>query len=255
MSGVSPKPAAGNPAIEVRLLNKYYQAHHALKNVSLTVANGERIVICGPSGSGKSTLIRCINQLEQHQSGEIVVLGNNVADRDADIDAIRSEIGMVFQHFNLFPHMTILENCILAPMLVRRMARPKAIERAMALLERVRIPEQAGKYPGELSGGQQQRVAIARSLCMTPRIMLFDEPTSALDPEMISEVLDVMVELAQDGLTMVCVTHEMGFARKVADRIVFMDQGEIVEEAAPDLFFAAPAHRRTREFLSQILSH
>lgn len=242
-------------AIEVRRLNKYYQQHHALRDVSLSVRNGERIVICGPSGSGKSTLIRCMNQLEKHQSGEIVLLGNHIVEGGSGMDAIRSEVGMVFQHFNLFPHMTILENCILAPMLVRKLPRAEAVERAMMFLERVHIPEQADKYPGELSGGQQQRVAIARSLCMMPRIMLFDEPTSALDPEMISEVLDVMIELAMDGQTMVCVTHEMAFARKVADRIVFMDKGQIIEEAEPGVFFTAPEHPRTREFLSQVMSH
>ncbi|MBB4302921.1 general L-amino acid transport system ATP-binding protein [Rhodobium orientis] len=247
--------ATGPHAIRVDRLNKYYNAHHALKDVSLTVENGERIVICGPSGSGKSTLIRCISRLEDHQSGDITVLGHRIGHDEVSEARIHREVGMVFQHFNLFPHMTILENCTLAPIRVRRMSRADAEARAMTFLERVHIPEQAHKYPGELSGGQQQRVAIARSLCMMPQIMLFDEPTSALDPEMIAEVLDVMIELASDGLTMICVTHEMGFARKAADRVIFMDQGEIVEEAPPEVFFSAPRHQRTKDFLGQILSH
>ena len=245
--------AAGEPAIVIEGLHKYYGAYHALRDVNLTVARGERIVVCGPSGSGKSTMIRCINRLEEHSGGRIVVLGTELDDDIGKIDGIRREVGMVFQHFNLFPHMTVLENCVLAPMLVRKQSRPEAEAVARRYLEKVRIPEQAGKYPGQLSGGQQQRVAIARSLCMKPQIMLFDEPTSALDPEMISEVLDVMISLASEGMTMICVTHEMGFARKAADRVVFMDAGEIVEEAPPDRFFTAAKNARTRLFLSQIL--
>jgi general L-amino acid transport system ATP-binding protein len=248
-------PNASSPAIHVRSLNKYYGSHHALRGVSLNVRHGERIVICGPSGSGKSTFIRCVNQLEDHQSGEINVLGTRLPPSGIMADAIRGEVGMVFQHFNLFPHLTTLENCVLAPMLVRRMTRTDAEALAMQYLERVRIPEKAHRYPGELSGGQQQRVAIARALCMSPKIMLFDEPTSALDPEMISEVLDVMIELAQEGRTMVCVTHEMGFARKVADRVIFMDAGVVVEDAVPEEFFGDPTQQRTRDFLSQILAH
>ncbi|MDZ7908184.1 MAG: amino acid ABC transporter ATP-binding protein [Gemmobacter sp.] len=242
-------------AVTIDRLNKYYGTYHALQDVSLSVAEGEKVVICGPSGSGKSTLIRCINRLEEHQSGTIDVLGTVLDDNTAHIDHVRREVGMVFQNFNLFPHMTILENCALAPMLVRKVSRREAEATAMQYLERVRIPEQALKYPGELSGGQQQRVAIARSLCMKPRIMLFDEPTSALDPEMISEVLDVMVGLAQDGMTMICVTHEMGFARQVADKVVFMDHGRILETGSPAQFFGNPQHERTRNFLSQILAH
>lgn len=240
-------------AISIEGLQKYYGKFQALKNINLTVRKGEKIVICGPSGSGKSTLIRCINQLEEHQGGEIIVLGTELDDNIANIDAIRREVGMVFQHFNLFPHMTILENCVLAPMLVRKESRAEAEATAMQYLEKVKIPEQAEKYPGQLSGGQQQRVAIARSLCMKPEILLFDEPTSALDPEMISEVLDVMVSLASEGITMICVTHEMGFARKVADRVIFMDAGEIVEENTPEEFFENPVNDRTQAFLSQIL--
>ena len=242
-------------AITISAMNKYYGTFHALKNINLTVDKGERIVICGPSGSGKSTLIRCMNRLEEHQQGSINILGTELNDNVGNIDAIRREVGMVFQHFNLFPHLTVLENCTLAPMLARKISQAEAEKTAMRYLERVRIPEQAEKFPGELSGGQQQRVAIARALCMAPEILLFDEPTSALDPEMISEVLDVMVSLAKDGMTMVCVTHEMGFARQVADRVIFMDQGEIVEEGAPADFFGAPKNERTRKFLNQILSH
>ncbi len=242
-------------AIRIRGMNKYYGQFHALKDIDFTVRKGERIVLCGPSGSGKSTLIRCINRLEEHQSGSINVLGTELDDDLDNIDEIRRETGMVFQHFNLFPHMTVLENCTLAPRLVRKQSRADAESDAMHFLEKVKIPEQAHKFPGELSGGQQQRVAIARALCMRPHIMLFDEPTSALDPEMISEVLDVMVSLAREGMTMVCVTHEMGFARAVADRVIFMAQGEIVEEAPPSEFFGDPKQERTRTFLSQILGH
>jgi len=236
-------------------MNKYYGGFHALRNIDLSVARGEKIVVCGPSGSGKSTMIRCINRLEEHNSGRIVVLGTELNDDIGNIDEIRREVGMVFQHFNLFPHMSVLENCVLAPMLVRKLPRAEAEATALRFLEKVRIPEQASKYPGQLSGGQQQRVAIARALCMQPQIMLFDEPTSALDPEMISEVLDVMVALAADGMTMICVTHEMGFARRVADRVIFMDRGEIIEEAPPEEFFAGSSNERTRQFLAQILNH
>ena len=240
-------------AIRITGMNKWYGAFHALRDINLTVAEGERIVICGPSGSGKSTLIRCINRLEEHQSGRIVVEGKEIGGDIRKIEKVRQEVGMVFQHFNLFPHLTVLENCTLAPIWVRKMPRREAEAAAMRYLERVRIPEQAGKYPGQLSGGQQQRVAIARALCMNPRIMLFDEPTSALDPEMVKEVLDTMVQLAQEGMTMLVVTHEMGFARQVADRVIFMDQGQIVEENAPEAFFASPQNERTRLFLGQIL--
>jgi len=243
------------PMIELRHVHKWYGTYHALKDVSLTVNRGERVVVCGPSGSGKSTMIRCINRLEPHEEGQIVVDGIELTDDARQIAAIRAEVGMVFQQFNLFPHLTVLENLVLAPVWVRRMKRAEAEELAMHFLERVRIPEQAQKYPGELSGGQQQRVAIARALTMRPQVMLFDEPTSALDPEMIKEVLDVMVELAKDGMTMICVTHEMGFARTVADAMVFMDAGEIVERAPPEKFFAAPESERARQFLSRILSH
>lgn len=242
-------------AISISQMNKFYGQFHALKDIDLSVAKGEKIVICGPSGSGKSTLIRCINRLEEHQQGSINVLGTELNDDVSHIDQIRREVGMVFQHFNLFPHLTVLENCTLAPMLARRESRQTAEQTAMSLLERVRIPEQAEKFPGELSGGQQQRVAIARALCMKPEVLLFDEPTSALDPEMINEVLEVMVELASDGMTMLCVTHEMGFAKQVADRVIFMDMGEIVEEAPPEQFFTAPRNERTAVFLSQILTH
>lgn len=243
------------PAIEIRNLDKFYGHFHALRGINLTVGRGEKVVVCGPSGSGKSTMIRCINQLEEHDRGTIRVLGTVLDDSVGSIDEIRREVGMVFQHFNLFPHMTVLENCTLAPMLVRKTSRTDAEATAMRFLEKVRIPDQAAKFPGQLSGGQQQRVAIARALCMQPEILLFDEPTSALDPEMIAEVLDVMVSLASDGMTMICVTHEMGFARKVADRVIFMDAGEIVEEAAPEEFFTAPRSERTRKFLSQVLGH
>lgn len=236
-------------------VNKWYGDFHALRHIDLQVTRGERIVVCGPSGSGKSTMIRCINRLEEHQTGTIRVLGTELNDNIGNIDEIRREVGMVFQHFNLFPHMTVLENCTLAPQLVRKVSREDADKAAMRFLEKVRIPEQANKYPGELSGGQQQRVAIARSLCMNPEIMLFDEPTSALDPEMISEVLDVMVSLAEEGMTMICVTHEMGFARRVADRVIFMDKGEIVEQNKPEAFFQNPQNERTKLFLSQILKH
>lgn len=242
-------------AISIRAMDKFYGGFHALKNIDFTVHKGEKVVICGPSGSGKSTLIRCINRLEEHQSGLIEVNGTPLDDNVDNIDEIRREAGMVFQNFNLFPHMTILENCTLAPILVRKQSRQQAEQTAMQYLERVKIPEQAHKYPGELSGGQQQRVAIARALCMAPEIMLFDEPTSALDPEMIAEVLDVMVGLAREGMTMVCVTHEMGFARQVADRVVFMANGEIIEQGAPDQFFDNPQNDRTRTFLSQIVGH
>ena len=243
------------PAIEITGLNKFYGNFHALKGISLKVRKGEKVVVCGPSGSGKSTMIRCINQLEEHDSGTIRVFGTTLDDNVASIDEIRREVGMVFQQFNLFPHMTVLENCTLAPMLVRKTPRAEAEATAMRYLEKVRIPDQAAKFPGQLSGGLQQRVAIARALCMQPEILLFDEPTSALDPEMIAEVLDVMVTLAQEGMTMVCVTHEMGFARKVADRVIFMDKGEIIEEAPPENFFGAPKSERTRLFLSQVLGH
>ncbi len=240
-------------AIEITGMNKWYGQFHVLKDVNLKVARGERIVVCGPSGSGKSTMIRCINRLEEHQKGSIVVDGIELTNDLKKIDEIRREVGMVFQHFNLFPHLTILENCTLAPIWVRKMPKKDAEEVAMKYLTRVRIPEQANKYPGQLSGGQQQRVAIARALCMNPKIMLFDEPTSALDPEMVKEVLDTMVSLANDGMTMICVTHEMGFARQVADRVIFMDYGQIVEENRPDEFFKNPQHERTKLFLSQIL--
>lgn len=242
-------------AVRIQDMDKYYGTFHALKGINLNVAKGEKIVVCGPSGSGKSTLIRCINKLEDYQAGSINVLGTELDDNLDSIDEIRRETGMVFQHFNLFPHMTILENCILAPTLVRKQPRAEAEAVAMGYLNKVKIPEQADKYPGQLSGGQQQRVAIARALCMKPEIMLFDEPTSALDPEMISEVLDVMTSLAQDGMTMICVTHEMGFARQVADRVIFMADGEIVEEAEPNTFFDAPKQERTKAFLGQILGH
>jgi len=242
-------------AIELRGVNKWFGAFHVLKDIDLTVTRGERIVICGPSGSGKSTLVRCINRLEEHQEGDIVVDGIALTNDLKNIDQIRSEVGMVFQSFNLFPHLTVLENCTLAPVWVRKMPKAEAEERAMTLLQRVKIPEQAEKYPGQLSGGQQQRVAIARALAMEPRIMLFDEPTSALDPEMIKEVLDVMVDLAASGMTMLVVTHEMGFAREVANRIIFMDGGEIVEQNDPEEFFHRPRNDRTKLFLDQILSH
>lgn len=240
-------------AIEINKMNKWYGDFHVLKDINLKVMEGERIVVAGPSGSGKSTMIRCINRLEEHQRGQIVVDGIELTGDIKKIDEVRREVGMVFQHFNLFPHLTILENCTLAPIWVRKMPQKEAEEIAMHYLERVKIPEQASKFPGQLSGGQQQRVAIARSLCMNPRIMLFDEPTSALDPEMIKEVLDTMVSLAEEGMTMICVTHEMGFARQVANRVVFMDAGQIVEENEPVAFFDNPQHERTKEFLSQIM--
>jgi len=236
-------------------VNKWYGQFHVLRDINLTVNKGERIVICGPSGSGKSTLIRCLNRLEEHQVGDINVHGIELNSDVKNIEEIRREVGMVFQHFNLFPHLTILENCTLAPIWVRQMPKKDAEEIAMHFLETVKIPEQAHKYPGQLSGGQQQRVAIARALCMQPQLMLFDEPTSALDPEMIKEVLDTMVELAENGMTMICVTHEMGFARKVANRVIFMDEGQIIEEKNPETFFNHPENERTKLFLSQILDH
>jgi general L-amino acid transport system ATP-binding protein len=243
------------PVIEVEGLNKWYGAFHVLRDINLSVNEGERIVICGPSGSGKSTLIRCINRLEEHQEGRIVVNGTRLTNDLKNIDAVRREVGMVFQSFNLFPHLTVLENCTLAPIWVRKTPKVEAEAIAMEYLERVKIPEQADKFPGQLSGGQQQRVAIARSLCMRPKILLFDEPTSALDPEMIKEVLDVMVDLAETGMTMLVVTHEMGFASQVADRVIFMDEGQVVEQNTPDAFFNNPQSERTKLFLSQILSH
>ena len=246
---------AGEPIILLEKVCKFFGDFQALKDIDLTVNRGERVVVCGPSGSGKSTMIRCINRLEEHDSGRIVVDGNELTGDVKDINAVRREVGMVFQSFNLFPHLSVIENLMLAPKLVRRKSRAEARERAMQLLERVRIPDQADKWPSQLSGGQQQRVAIARALCMNPEVMLFDEPTSALDPEMISEVLDVMVDLAKDGMTMIVVTHEMGFARSVADSVVFMDDGEIVESKPPDVFFEHPESDRTKLFLSQILHH
>src|SRR5258707_2542502 len=243
------------PAVRMEAVYKYYGDFTALNEIDLRVARGEKIVICGPSGSGKSTLIRCINHIEKHDQGLIYVNGTELDDQRKNIDAIRGDTGMVFQSFNLFPHMTTLENCILAPMTVNRMAKEEAKDLAMHFLTKVRIPDQAAKFPGQLSGGQQQRVAIARALCMRPKIMLFDEPTSALDPEMVKEVLDVMVELAREGMTMLCVTHEMGFARAVADRVIFMDMGEIVEQNEPEEFFANPRNERTKLFLGQILHH
>ncbi|MFT4607672.1 MAG: general L-amino acid transport system ATP-binding protein [Urechidicola sp.] len=241
--------------IELNGVHKWYGEFHVLKDINLTVAKGERIVICGPSGSGKSTAIRCINHLEEHQRGQIIVDGTELTGDLKHIEQVRKEVGMVFQHFNLFPHLSIIENLTLAPIWVKNVPKAEAEATAMKYLERVKIPEQAFKYPGQLSGGQQQRVAIARSLCMNPKVMLFDEPTSALDPEMISEVLDVMIELAEDGMTMICVTHEMGFAKKVANRVIFMDQGEIVEENEPNEFFNNPQNERTQMFLSQIIQH
>ena len=241
--------------VQIENMNKWYGAFHVLRDVNLTVNRGERIVIAGPSGSGKSTLIRCINRLEEHQSGKIIVDGTELTSDLKNIDKVRSEVGMVFQHFNLFPHLTILENCTLAPIWVRKVPKKEAEETAMHFLEKVKIPEQAHKYPGMLSGGQQQRVAIARSLCMRPRIMLFDEPTSALDPEMIKEVLDTMIELAEEGMTMLCVTHEMGFAQAVANRVIFMADGQIIEQNNPFDFFNNPQSERTKQFLSQILGH
>jgi len=254
-TAIADQAAAGKPMIELRSVHKWYGEFHVLKDISLQVGRGERVVVCGPSGSGKSTMIRCINRLEEHQRGQIIVDGIELTSDVKNIEAIRREVGMVFQQFNLFPHLTVLENLTLAPIWVRKMPKKEAEESAMLYLERVRIPEQARKYPGQLSGGQQQRVAIARSLCMNPKIMLFDEPTSALDPEMIKEVLDVMVELARSGMTMICVTHEMGFARTVANRVIFMDRGEIIEQADPENFFNNPRSDRTKLFLSQILHH
>ena len=257
--GQGPNPVSHQPGettvIELVGVHKWFGGFHVLKDLSLSVRAGERVVICGPSGSGKSTLIRCINALEPHQQGRILVNGVELTDDLRAIEQIRRDVGMVFQQFNLFPHLTVLENLTLAPIWVKRLPKHEAVEIAMELLERVQIPEQADKYPGQLSGGQQQRVAIARALCMRPSIMLFDEPTSALDPEMIKEVLDVMVELAEAGMTMLCVTHEMGFARRVADTMVFMDGGAIVESAPPKAFFTAPRSERTRQFLGQILKH
>ena len=241
--------------IQIIAMHKWFGQFHVLKDISLTVNKGERIVVCGPSGSGKSTMIRCINRLEEHQQGQIIVDGTELIGDLKHIEAIRRDVGMVFQHFNLFPHLTVLDNLTLAPIWVRKTPRHIAEETAMKLLERVKIPEQARKFPGQLSGGQQQRVAIARSLCMNPKIMLFDEPTSALDPEMIKEVLDVMVELAEEGMTMLVVTHEMGFAKTVANRVIFMDFGEIIEQNEPEEFFNNPQHERTQLFLSQILAH
>ena len=240
-------------AVDLISVNKWYADFHVLKDINLRVMKGERIVIAGPSGSGKSTMIRCINALEEHQKGKIIVDGIELTNDLKKVDDVRREVGMVFQHFNLFPHLTILQNCTLGPIWVRKMPKAKAEEIAMHYLERVKIPEQANKYPGQLSGGQQQRVAIARALCMNPHIMLFDEPTSALDPEMVKEVLDVMIGLAESGMTMLCVTHEMGFARQVANRVIFMDQGQIIEQNEPEEFFLHPRHERTKLFLSQIL--
>ena len=247
------RPLREQGMIRMEGVHKWYGQFHVLKDINLNVRQGERIVLCGPSGSGKSTTIRCLNRLEEHQQGRIIVDGTELTSDLRQIETIRREVGMVFQHFNLFPHLTILQNCTLAPTWVRKMPKKKAEEIAMHYLERVRIPEQAHKYPGQLSGGQQQRVAIARALCMKPKIMLFDEPTSALDPEMVKEVLDTMVNLAEEGMTMLCVTHEMGFARTVANRVIFMDKGEIVEQAAPDQFFDNPQSDRTKLFLSQII--
>ncbi|AHZ69507.1 MULTISPECIES: amino acid ABC transporter ATP-binding protein [Pseudomonas] len=253
MSEAIKKPVSPEGIIQMQGVNKWYGQFHVLKDINLNVKQGERIVLCGPSGSGKSTTIRCLNRLEEHQQGRIVVDGVELTNDLKQIETVRREVGMVFQHFNLFPHLTILQNCTLAPMWVRKMPKRQAEEIAMHYLERVRIPEQAHKFPGQLSGGQQQRVAIARALCMKPKIMLFDEPTSALDPEMVKEVLDTMIGLAEDGMTMLCVTHEMGFARTVANRVIFMDKGEIVEQAAPNDFFDNPQNDRTKMFLSQIL--
>jgi ABC-type polar amino acid transport system ATPase subunit len=241
--------------VQVENVDKYFGGFQALKGVNLTVARGERVVVCGPSGSGKSTLIRCINRLEEHSSGKIIINGHELTDDVKDIDAVRREVGMVFQSFNLFPHLTVIENLMLAPKLVRKTSKAENRKLAMQMLERVKIADQADKWPSALSGGQQQRVAIARALCMNPEVILFDEPTSALDPEMISEVLDVMIDLAKEGMTMICVTHEMGFARSVADKVVFMDQGEIVESGPPATFFDNPKSERTKLFLKQILSH
>ena len=256
MSEAKIKQALGDKEmIHIEGMHKWYGEFHVLKDINLSVRQGERIVLCGPSGSGKSTTIRCINRLEEHQQGKIIVDGVELTSDLKHVEAIRREVGMVFQHFNLFPHLTVLENCTLAPLWVRKTPKREAEEIAMEYLNRVKIPEQAHKYPGQLSGGQQQRVAIARALCMKPKIMLFDEPTSALDPEMVKKVLDTMIGLAEDGMTMLCVTHEMGFARTVADRVIFMDKGEIVEEAEPEVFFSNPKSERTKLFLGQILNH
>ena len=244
-----------NKVIQINEMHKWFGAFHVLKNINLEISHGERIVICGPSGSGKSTLIRCINRLEAHQKGDMIVNGIELSGDLKNLEAIRSDVGMVFQSFNLFPHLSVLENCTLAPIWVRKMPKKDADDLAMEYLKRVKIPEQAYKFPGQLSGGQQQRVAIARALCMKPQIMLFDEPTSALDPEMIKEVLDTMIELANTGMTMLVVTHEMGFAKKVADKVIFMDEGEIIEQNTPKLFFTKPKNKRTKLFLSQILNH
>jgi general L-amino acid transport system ATP-binding protein len=254
-AGLKPTQLTNPIAVEIQGMNKWYGAFHVLRDINMRVLRGERIVICGPSGSGKSTMIRCINRLEEHQKGRIIVDGVELTNDLKKIDEIRRDVGMVFQHFNLFPHLTVMENCTLAPIWVRKMPKKDAEEVALHYLTRVKIPEQAGKYPGQLSGGQQQRVAIARALCMSPKIMLFDEPTSALDPEMIKEVLDVMTELARQGITMLCVTHEMGFAKAVADRVIFMVQGQIVEQNTPDEFFNHPQSDRSRDFLSKILGH
>jgi general L-amino acid transport system ATP-binding protein len=251
--GLKPAPLSTGVAVDMIGVHKWYGDFHVLRDINLRVTKGERIVICGPSGSGKSTMIRCINRLEEHQQGRIVVDGVELTNDLKKIDEVRRDVGMVFQHFNLFPHLTVLENLTLAPIWVRKQPKKQAEEIALHYLKRVKIPEQAGKYPGQLSGGQQQRVAIARALCMNPKIMLFDEPTSALDPEMVKEVLDTMVQLAEDGMTMLVVTHEMGFARQVANRIVFMDEGQIVEMNTPQAFFDSPQHERTKLFLSQIL--
>ena len=255
MSAMAAQTTSGKPMIELRNVNKWYGEFHVLRDVNLTVRKGEKVVICGPSGSGKSTMIRCINRLEEHQQGQIIVAGIELTADVKKIETIRREVGMVFQQFNLFPHLTVLENLTLAPMWVGKTPRKEAEERAMTQLKRVRIEEQANKFPLQLSGGQQQRVAIARALCLTPKIMLFDEPTSALDPEMIKEVLEVMIELAGLGMTMLCVTHEMGFAKAVADRVIFMDQGQIVEQNSPEEFFSHPKSERSKDFLSKILGH
>lgn len=255
MNATNTRDAENENVIRISDLSKWYGGFQALRNINLSVKRGERIVICGPSGSGKSTLVRCINALESHQAGTIDVVGTRLSSDMKNVGKVRAEVGMCFQQFNLFPHLTVLENCTLAPRWTRKKSKDEADEEAMNLLKKVKIPEQAGKYPGQLSGGQQQRVAIARALCMKPQIMLFDEPTSALDPEMIKEVLDTMVELAEDGMTMLCVTHEMGFARKVANRVIFMDGGAIVEENDPETFFSAPRNTRTKQFLSQVVGH
>jgi len=255
MTQIAQRELSDEVVIQINEMHKWYGEFHVLKDINLEVKKGERIVVCGPSGSGKSTMIRCINRLEEHQQGQIIVNGTELTSDVKNIDDVRREVGMCFQHFNLFPHLTILENLTLAPMWVRKIPKAEAEATAMHYLERVKIPDQASKYPGQLSGGQQQRVAIARSLCMKPAIMLFDEPTSALDPEMIAEVLDTMISLAEEGMTMICVTHEMGFARKVADRVIFMDAGQIIEENNPHEFFDKPEHERTKLFLSQILGH